>query len=29
MGNVIISPEKQEEFVKVLFEKAPNIHFMK
>ena len=29
MGNVIISPGKQDEFLKVLFEKAPNIHFMK
>ena len=29
MGSVIISPKRQEEFLKVLVEKAPHIHIMK
>lgn len=29
MGSVIISPEKQDVFLKVLSEKAPHIHLMK
>ncbi|WP_391119042.1 PH domain-containing protein [Psychrobacillus sp. L3] len=29
MGSVIISPENREEFLKVLLEKAPHIHFVK
>lgn len=29
MGSVIISPEKQDIFLKVLLEKAPHIHLMK
>ncbi|WP_225986127.1 PH domain-containing protein [Psychrobacillus glaciei] len=29
MGSIIISPENRENFLKVLLEKAPHIHFVK